>query len=95
MVVKEGDELDLGDQHLIIHTAPGHTPGVMFVEGIVLKDRAVTYKGIWGGGGAGSPGSPGATGYRDANRLIAAQVCRCTADSCLAGTQWLSRRWYP
>src|SRR5712691_3123206 len=25
MEVREGDHLDLGDQHLIIHTAPGHT----------------------------------------------------------------------
>ena len=56
MEVKEGDHLDLGDQHLIIHTAPGHTPGNLFVEGLVLHDGAQTYKGIWGGGGGGAPG---------------------------------------
>ena len=72
MVVKEGDKLDLGDQHLILHTAPGHTPGVMFVEGIVLKDGAKTYKGIWGGGGAGAEGLAGAQqGVVNANRVIA------------------------
>jgi metallo-beta-lactamase class B len=56
----EGDHIDLGDQHLIIHTAPGHTPGNMFVEGIVLKEGNNTYKAIWGGGGAGVPGLEGA-----------------------------------
>jgi metallo-beta-lactamase class B len=72
MVVKEGDKLDLGDQHLTLHTAPGHTPGVMFVEGIVLKDGASTYKGIWGGGGAGAEGLAGAQqGIVNANRLVA------------------------
>jgi metallo-beta-lactamase class B len=60
MEVKEGDHLDLGDQHLIIHTAPGHTPGNLFIEGLVLKDGAQTYRGIWGGGGGGAPGLEGA-----------------------------------
>ena len=59
-VAHEGDHIDLGDQHLIIHTAPGHTPGNMFVEGIVLKDGGNSYKAIWGGGGAGVPGLEGA-----------------------------------
>jgi len=40
MEMREGDHLDLGDQHLIIHTAPGHTPGNLFVEGLVLRDGA-------------------------------------------------------
>jgi metallo-beta-lactamase class B len=60
IVAHEGDHIDLGDQHLIIHTAPGHTPGNMFVEGIVLKEGGQTYKGIWGGGGAGVKGLEGA-----------------------------------
>jgi metallo-beta-lactamase class B len=74
MVVKEGDHLDLGDQHLIIHTAPGHTPGNMFVEGLLLKDGANSYKGIWGGGGAGAPGLAGAQqGVINANKVAAVQ----------------------
>ena len=27
MLAKEADHIDLGDRHLMIHTAPGHTPG--------------------------------------------------------------------
>ena len=74
IVAKEGDHLDLGDQHLIIHTAPGHTPGNMFVEGLLLKDGAKTYKGIWGGGGAGAPGLAGARqGVINANKVAAVQ----------------------
>jgi metallo-beta-lactamase class B len=72
MQVREGDHLDLGDQHLIIHTAPGHTPGNLFVEGLLLKDGANTYKGIWGGGGAGEPGLKGAEqGVINAQKLNA------------------------
>ncbi len=72
MVVKEGDHLDLGDQHLIIHTAPGHTPGDLFIEGLVLHDGAQTYKGIWGGGGLGAPGLAGAEqGVKNAEKLNA------------------------
>jgi metallo-beta-lactamase class B len=72
MAVNEGDHLDLGDQHLIVHTAPGHTPGDMFVEGVMLKDGANTYKGIWGGGGAGAPGLAGAEqGVVNAQKLNA------------------------
>jgi hypothetical protein len=74
MEVREGDHLDLGDQHLIIHTAPGHTPGNLFIEGLLLKDGAQTYKGIWGGGGAGSPGLEGAKqGVINAQKLKAVQ----------------------
>src|SRR5438270_195474 len=51
MEVREGDHLDLGDQHLIVHTAPGHTPGNLFIEGLALHDGAQTYRGIWNGGG--------------------------------------------
>jgi metallo-beta-lactamase class B len=69
---KEGDHLDLGDQHLIIHHAPGHTPGNLFVEGIVLHEGANTYKGIWGGGGGGAPGLEGAKqGVINADRVAA------------------------
>jgi len=60
MDVHEGDHIDLGDQHLIVHTAPGHTPGNLFVEGLLLKDGGQTYKGVWGGGGGGAPGLAGA-----------------------------------
>jgi len=72
MEVREGDHLDLGDQHLIIHTAPGHTPGNLFIEGLLLKDGGRTYKGIWGGGGVGAPGLEGAKqGVINAQKLIA------------------------
>ena len=72
MEVREGDHLDLGDQHLIIHTAPGHTPGNLFIEGLLLKDGGQTYNGIWGGGGAGSPGLEGAKqGLLNAQKLNA------------------------
>ncbi len=72
MAVNEGDKIDLGDQHLIIHTAPGHTPGDMFVEGLMLKDGATTYRGMWGGGGLGAPGLAGAEqGVKNAEKLNA------------------------
>jgi metallo-beta-lactamase class B len=60
VVVREGDTLDLGDQHLRLHTGPGHTPGVMVVEGIVLKDGAHRYNAIWGNAGGGGEGLAGA-----------------------------------
>jgi len=72
MEMREGDHLDLGDQHLIIHTAPGHTPGNLFVEGLVLRDGAQTYRGIWGGGGGGAPGLAGAEqGVKNAEKVNA------------------------
>jgi metallo-beta-lactamase class B len=72
MDVNEGDHIDLGDQHLIVHTAPGHTPGNLFIEGIVLHDGAQTYKGIWGGGGGGAPGLAGAEqGVKNAEKVNA------------------------
>jgi|SRR5580704_10515269 metallo-beta-lactamase class B len=72
MEVTEGDHIDLGDQHLIVHHAPGHTPGNLFVEGLVLHDGANTYKGIWGGGGAGASGLEGAKqGVINAERVAA------------------------
>ena len=74
MEVNEGDRLDLGDQHLIIHTAPGHTPGNLFIEGLVLRDGAQTYRGIWGGGGGGAPGLAGAEqGVKNAEKVNAVQ----------------------
>ena len=52
MVVKERDHLDLGNQHLIFHQTPGHTPGVLTTEGIVVYDNGAPHKAIlWGGGG--------------------------------------------
>jgi metallo-beta-lactamase class B len=72
MEVREGDHLDIGDQHLIIHTAPGHTPGNLFVEGLALHDGAQTYRGIWGGGGGGAPGLAGAEqGVKNAEKVNA------------------------
>src|SRR4249920_1815705 len=43
MVVKEGDHLDLGDQHLIFHWTPGHTPGVLTTEGIKVYDNGAPH----------------------------------------------------
>ena len=52
MVIREGDTLDFGGQHLIFHQTPGHTPGVLTTEGIVLYDNGTPHKAIlWGGGG--------------------------------------------
>ena len=52
MVVKEGDTLDLGGQHLTFHHTPGHTPGVLTTEGIVVYDNGAPHKALlWGGGG--------------------------------------------
>jgi metallo-beta-lactamase class B len=52
MVVKEGDTIDLGGQHLIFHQTPGHTPGVLTTEGIVVYDNGAPHKAIlWGGAG--------------------------------------------
>lgn len=52
MVIKEGDTLDLGGQHLIFHQTPGHTPGVLTTEGIVVYDNGTPHKAIlWGGVG--------------------------------------------
>ena len=51
MVVKEGDHLDLGDQHLIFHHHPGHTPGVLTTEGIKVYDGGKPYTAILMGGG--------------------------------------------
>ena len=51
MVVKEGDKLDLGDQHLTFHWTPGHTPGVLTTEGIKVYDSGKQYTAILMGGG--------------------------------------------
>jgi metallo-beta-lactamase class B len=52
MVVKEGDTLTLGGQTLTFHLTPGHTPGVLTTEGIVVHDGGARYKAIvWGGSG--------------------------------------------
>jgi len=70
VVVREGDTLELGDQHLRLHTGPGHTPGVMVVDGIVLKDGADSYNAIWGNAGGGGEGLGGAEqGLKNANLM--------------------------
>ena len=52
MAIREGDTLNLGDQHLIFHQTPGHTPGVLTTEGIVVYDNGTPHKAIlWGGVG--------------------------------------------
>lgn len=51
MVVKEGDTLDLGGQHLMFHHMPGHTPGVLTTEGIKVYDNGTPYTAILMGGG--------------------------------------------
>jgi metallo-beta-lactamase class B len=51
MVVKEGDHLDIGDQHLTFHHHPGHTPGVLTTEGIKVYDGGKPYTAILMGGG--------------------------------------------
>ena len=77
VVVREGDTLDLGDQHLTLHTGPGHTPGVMVVGGIVLRDGADTYNAIWGNAGGGGEGLAGAEqGLRNANLMASIRDIR-------------------
>src|SRR5262245_28890988 len=51
MVVKEGDTLDIGGQHLVFHHMPGHTPGVLTTENIKVTDGGTTYTAILMGGG--------------------------------------------
>jgi metallo-beta-lactamase class B len=52
MVLKEGDTLVLGDQTLKFHQHPGHTPGVLSTEGIIVYDGGKPYKAfVWGGSG--------------------------------------------
>jgi metallo-beta-lactamase class B len=52
MVVKEGDTLTLGGQTLKFHQTPGHTPGVLTTEGIIVYDAGTPYRAIvWGGAG--------------------------------------------
>ena len=51
MVVKEGDHLDFGGQHLTFHHMPGHTPGVLTTEGIKVYDGGKPYTAILMGGG--------------------------------------------
>ena len=52
MVVKEGDTLTVGGQTLKFHLTPGHTPGVLTTEGIIVHDGGTRYKAIvWGGAG--------------------------------------------
>ncbi len=77
VVVREGDTLDLGDQHLTLHTGPGHTPGVMVVESIVLRDGADRYNAIWGNAGGGGEGLAGAEqGLRNANLMASIKDIR-------------------
>lgn len=70
VVVREGDTLELGDQRLTLHTGPGHTPGVMVVEGIVLRDGNNSYNAVWGNAGDGGEGLEGAEqGLRNAQMM--------------------------
>jgi metallo-beta-lactamase class B len=79
VVVREGDTLELGDQRLTLHTGPGHTPGVMVVEGIVVKDGVNTYNAIWGNAGGGGEGLEGAEqGLRNATMMANIKDVRVT-----------------
>lgn len=52
IVVREGDTLTLGGQTLKFHLTPGHTPGVLTTEGIIVHDGGMSYRAIvWGGAG--------------------------------------------
>ncbi len=51
MVVKEGDTLDIGGQHLVFHHMPGHTPGVLTTENIKVFDNGTPHTAILMGGG--------------------------------------------
>jgi metallo-beta-lactamase class B len=52
LVFKDGDTLTLGNQTLKFHHTPGHTPGVLTTEGIILYDGGRPYKAmVMGGGG--------------------------------------------
>jgi metallo-beta-lactamase class B len=72
MVVKEGDTLDLGGQHLLFHHQPGHTPGVLTTEGITVFDNGKPYRAILMGG-AGYRG-----GVKEAQQSVetAAQIAK-------------------
>jgi metallo-beta-lactamase class B len=77
VVVHEGDTLDLGDQHLTLHTGPGHTPGVMVAEGIVVRDGNDSYNAVWGNAGGGGEGLAGAEqGVRNANLMASIEDIR-------------------
>ena len=66
-VVQDGDTLELGDQRLTLHNGPGHTPGVLVVEGIVVRDGDDSYRAVWGNAGNGGEGLIGAErGLRNA-----------------------------
>ena len=74
MVVKDGDTLTLGSQMLRFHQLPGHTPGVLMTEGIIVYDGRTSYKAVVPAGAAGGPGLAGAEqGVRNANKLAAMQ----------------------
>jgi metallo-beta-lactamase class B len=72
MVVKEGDTLTLGDQNLRFHQLPGHTPGVLVTEGIVVRDGGRTYRAILPAGGDGGPGLAGAEQFVKNAAILAA-----------------------
>jgi len=74
MVVKDGDTLTVGNQTLKFHQLPGHTPGVLMTEGILVYDGGTPYKAVVPAGAAGGPGLAGAEqGVKNANKLAAIQ----------------------
>jgi metallo-beta-lactamase class B len=74
MVIKEGDRLTLGDQKLTFHLTPGHTPGVVTTEGIVVYDTGKPYKAIvWGGSGYRGGVAEAEQSIQSANKIAGIQ----------------------
>jgi metallo-beta-lactamase class B len=71
VVVKDGDEVRLGDQTVRIVITPGHTPGTISPIFEVRDDAKRHYVGYWGGDGAGHLDAAGLRTYASAvNRFI-------------------------
>ncbi len=79
MVVKEGDTLTLGGQTLKFHLTPGHTPGVLTTEGIIVHDGGTPYKAIvWGGAGYRGGLAEAEQSLESANKV--AQINGCAGE---------------